>query len=64
MNWNAVMHIAGWVCLLSAFAIAVWSMYEVVRPQWRRILSLAAGNIEPAFEPLPVILPPAQERAA
>lgn len=49
---HAAMHAAGWACLLIIFAIAVWSTVEVVAPQWRRILSLATGNIEPVFAPL------------
>ena len=64
MSWNLAMHIAGWVCLLSILGIALFSMYEVVAPQWQRILRLAAGEIEPAFEPLPAVLPAVQERAA
>jgi hypothetical protein len=56
VNWNATMHVAGWICLLTILVVAIWSMYQVVRPQWRRILSLAAGNIEPACEPAPVVI--------
>ena len=47
MTMHAAMHAAGWACLLVIFVLAVWSMVEVVVPQWRRILALAAGNIEP-----------------
>ena len=50
---HAIMHAIGWACLLTIFVIAVWSMFQVVAPQWRRILSLAAGNIEPTFAPRP-----------
>jgi hypothetical protein len=49
MSWNAAAHLTGWLCLLAMLLIALYAMYEVVAPQWRRILSLAAGNIEPAF---------------
>ena len=45
---HVIFHAMGWACLLAIFAIAVRSMVQVVAPQWRRILSLAAGNIEPS----------------
>lgn len=45
-------HAAGCACLIAMFVIAIWAMVEVVAPQWRRILSLAAGNVEPDFEPI------------
>jgi hypothetical protein len=64
MSWNAAMHIAGWVCLLTILGIALFAMFEVVGPQWRRILRLAAGNIEPAFAPVPTGCAVSRERAA
>lgn len=50
---HAALYAAGWACLLIMLVIAIWSMFEVVAPQWRRILSLAAGNIKTTSEPLP-----------
>lgn len=35
-----------------AFLAAVGVIAATVAPQWRRIASLAAGNVEPAFAPL------------
>lgn len=35
-----------------AFLFSVGVIAASVAPQWRRIASLAAGNIEPAFAPL------------
>lgn len=49
MSWNLTMHILGWLCLIGMAATAIVTIVETVRPQWRRILSLAAGNIEPEF---------------
>ena len=35
-----------------AFTLSITVIYAMVAPQWRRILSLAAGNTEPSFAPL------------
>jgi len=37
---------------VGAFMLAVGVIAVSVAPQWRRILSLASGNVEPAFAPL------------
>lgn len=49
---HTAFHAAGCTCLIAMFVTAIWAMVEVVAPRWRRILSLAAGNVEPAFEPI------------
>ena len=36
----------------SAFAVAVMVIVSSIAPQWRRIMRLAAGHIEPSFQPL------------
>lgn len=37
---------------VGAFLAAAGVIAATVAPQWRRIVSLAAGNVEPAFSPL------------
>ncbi|GAA0664358.1 hypothetical protein FHT00_001095 [Sphingomonas insulae] len=37
---------------VGAFMVAIGVMAATVAPQWRRIVSLASGNVEPAFAPL------------
>lgn len=37
---------------VGAFLAAVGVIAVTVAPQWRRIVSLASGNTEPAFAPL------------
>ena len=46
MNWNSVIHAAGWLCLIVMAATAVYTIVATVAPQWRRILRLASGHIE------------------
>ncbi|WP_242095701.1 hypothetical protein [Sphingomonas sp. CROZ-RG-20F-R02-07] len=35
-----------------SFAVAVMVIASSIAPQWRRILRLASGRVEPAFAPL------------
>ena len=35
-----------------AFILSITVIYAMIAPQWRRILSLAAGNPERSFAPL------------
>ncbi len=37
---------------VGAFLAAAGVIAMTVTPQWRRIVSLASGNVEPAFSPL------------
>lgn len=37
---------------VGAFLAAAGVMFVTVAPQWRRIVRLASGHIEPAFAPL------------
>lgn len=37
---------------VGAFMVGIGVIAATVAPQWRRILSLASGNVEPAFAPL------------
>lgn len=53
MDRNAIIHIVGCLCLGMIAVIAVTSIVTSVAPQWRRILRLATGHIDPAFEPVP-----------
>ena len=40
------------VVFVGAFLAATGVIAATVAPQWRRIMSLASGNVEPAFAPL------------
>ena len=44
--------VLGVVVFAGAFLTAVGVIAATVAPQWRRIVSLASGNVEPAFAPL------------
>ncbi len=44
--------VLGIVVFAGAFLTAVGVIAATVAPQWRRIVSLASGNVEPAFAPL------------
>ncbi len=46
----------GFVVFSGAFATATAVIATSVAPQWRRILSLAAGNVETGFAPLSVLV--------
>ncbi len=45
----AVLDFAIFAVALTVSAMVIWTM---VAPQWRRILSLASGHVEPSFAPL------------
>ncbi len=47
-----VMQVLASLAFSGAAAVAGGAIYTSVAPQWRRILSLAAGNPEIAFAPL------------
>ena len=43
--------------MASAGGYSVYAIAATVAPQWRRIVRLAAGNIEPAIAPVPPAAP-------
>lgn len=53
MTRDSFLHIVGWLCLITIFEIAVFTMIETVAPQWHRIWRLATGHIDPVTAPLP-----------
>ena len=44
--------VIGVLVFTGAFALSVAVIASSVAPQWRRIVSLATGHVEPAFTPL------------
>ncbi len=47
-----MMAVLGILIFTGAFVTAVAVIAAMILPQWRRIARLAAGNIEPQFQPL------------
>lgn len=47
-----MMAILGVVIFTGAFLLSVAVIAASVAPQWRRIARLAAGHVEPSFQPL------------
>lgn len=46
------MAIIGTLVFVGAFALSAAVIYFSVAPQWRRIVRLATGHMEPSFSPL------------
>lgn len=46
------MAVVGGLVFASACAVALMVIILSVAPQWRRIMRLASGHVEPAFQPL------------
>ena len=47
-----VMLVLSFVIFAGAFAVAAMTIVTAIAPQWNRIVRLALGNVEPAFQPL------------
>lgn len=47
-----VMLVLSFMVFAGAFAVAGMMIVSSIAPQWDRILRLAMGNVEPAFQPL------------
>lgn len=44
--------VVGFMVFAAALAVSVGLVAATVAPQWQRIVRLAAGNLEPEFQPL------------
>lgn len=47
-----MMAVLGVLVFAGAFAVSAGVIVHAVAPEWRRILRLAAGQVEPSFAPL------------
>jgi hypothetical protein len=47
-----VMLVLSFMVFAGAFAVAGMMIVSSIAPQWDRIVRLAMGNVEPAFQPL------------